>query len=324
MSYQIIATLGPAGRHPETWMAMISAGADAFRLNTSHLTLPQLEDWLERLCPFLCSLKEQTPLVLDLQGSKWRLGEFPAFEPAAGETVELVHAASTVETGVLPVPHADFFRAAPLSGKELLLNDAKIILSVHALEKDSLMARVVQGGEIQPRKGITYASSGFRNESLSEKDRDIFMLTRKHGFIRYAASYVRDGMEMAKYREFMGNAYLIAKLERKTAMDDTGSIARSADELWVCRGDLGAEMGFRAMAGAVSRLSDELPCIGIPVIMAGQVLEHMTGFPSPTRSEVCYLYDSLQKGYQGFVLSDETAVGRFPVESCRAAALFRN
>jgi pyruvate kinase len=118
-------------------------------------------------------------------------------------------------------------------------------------------------------------------------------------------------------------AYLIAKLERGPALDEAGLIAASADELWLCRGDLGAELGLREMALAVRRFSEGAARCPVPVYLAGQVLEHMTGQPNPTRSEVCYLYDALAQGYHGVVLSDETAIGRYPVESCAAAAMFK-
>jgi pyruvate kinase len=78
------------------------------------------------------------------------------------------------------------------------------------------------------------------------------------------------------------------------------------------------------MARAVAQLTHKVPTLGVPVLMAGQVLEHMASEPVPTRSEVCYLYDALTQGYQGFVLSDEAAIGRYPVESCQAAAMFQD
>jgi len=129
---------------------------------------------------------------------------------------------------------------------------------------------------------------------------------------------------MKRYRELAGEAlYLIAKLERGPAMADSARIARSANELWLCRGDLGAELGLKEMAEAAARFSEQIPRLPVPAIMAGQVLEHMSEHPTPTRSEVCYLHDTLARGYQGFVLSDETAIGKYPVESCRIAGMFK-
>jgi pyruvate kinase len=304
---------------------MLDAGVTAFRLNTSHLTLAQLQQWLAQLTPFLMARNPAPPLVLDLQGSKWRLGEFPTRTFEAGEPIDLVYAATSDRPTALPVPHLDFFQAAPVSSSEIVLNDAKIKLVREAIGAESIRARVITGGELSARKGITFTTSDYRQENLSDKDRAILAQTRQLPFVRYAISYIRDAEELRKYRTHFGEAaYLIAKLERQPAIDETTQIAEIADELWVCRGDLGAELGLRAMAEAVRRFSNTIGDLIIPAFMAGQVLEHMTAQPTPTRSEVCYLHDVLLDGYRGVVLSDETAIGRYPIESCRIAAMFRD
>lgn len=324
MDYEIVATLGPSSDAEAIWQAMLEAGVTSFRLNTSHLSLPQLDRWLGRLIPFLVTQTPQPFLVLDLQGSKWRLGYFPAFELTAGQRVELVWATSTEWPHILPVPHSDFFQAASLSSGEIVLNDAKIRLMLEEAGTEMMSARVIQGGEIAPRKGITYTSSEYRREALNEQDQAILEQTCSLDFVRYALSYVKDAGEMARYRQQLGRSvYLIAKLERPLAMEQALPMVESADELWLCRGDLGAEIGLPAMAEAVYQFSARLETFSNPILLAGQVLEHMSAQPTPTRSEVCYLYDALRQGYHGFVLSDETAVGRYPIESCRVAALFK-
>lgn len=324
MRYAIVATLGPASSAEGDWRALLEVGATAFRLNTSHISLTELETWLERLRLFLAGLQPLVPLVLDLQGSKWRLGDLPAAEVHAGQVVELVLGDASSQPTVLPVPHPDFFAALPASNGEIALNDARVILKVETQRTTSMWARVVRGGQLSSRRGITLTESAYRHESLGEKDKAIVTATQGFGFVDYAISYVRDAAEMAHYRAQIGKeSYLIAKIERQPALEEVSQIAGIADELWLCRGDLGAELGLTAMAAAVSRFSAALPGLKVPALMAGQVLEHMTAAPIPTRSEVCYLYDTLQAGYAGVVLSDETAVGQYPVESCRAAAMFK-
>lgn len=324
MDYRIVVTLGPASAGESTWQALLAAGATAFRLNTSHLTLPQLRIWVARLAAFLSPLEPKPQLILDLQGSKWRLGQFPACELKPGQPVELVNAAAADRPNRLPVPHPDFFEAAASSSGEITLNDARVRLALESSRPDWLSARVIQGGELVSNKGVTFTASTYRREKLSQKDQTILAETQPLAFVRYALSYVKDEVEMARYRALIGSsAYLIAKLERQPAVDQARQVAANADELWLCRGDLGAELGPRAMAETVCRFSEQVRVLPGPVLLAGQVLEHMTGQPGPTRSELCYLHDALIKGYQGFVLSDETAVGKYPVESCRTAALFR-
>jgi pyruvate kinase len=325
MDYQITATLGPASSSPEVWKGMVEAGTSRFRLNTSHLSLPELLTWLERLEDFLSGMPDRPAVVLDLQGSKWRLGSFSGFDLQPGETVELRYADAAGQAGVLPVPHLDFFQAREFSAPEIVLNDAKVHLRVETYGKEIIRARVVQGGPIAANKGITYASSDYRKEELNQKDQSVVQSTRNFPQVQYAISYIRDAHEMQRYRAILGEEiFLAAKLERPQAVLEVQHIAGFANELWVCRGDLGAEMGLAGMAEAVSHVSQRVQASPIPVWMAGQVLEHMTAHAQPTRSEVCYLFDSLQHGYAGFVLSDETAIGNFPVESCRAAALFRS
>jgi pyruvate kinase len=324
MDYEIVATLGPSSDTESTWQGMLAAGATAFRVNTSHLSLPQLNAWIGRLSAFLAAWDPRPPLILDLQGSKWRLGQFPACELTGGQRVTLVRAASADRPNVLPVPHPDFFRAASMSSGEIVLNDARLRLVVESLDADSLSARVTAGGSIIPRKGITYTASTYRQESLNETDRAILARTQHLKGVQYALSYVKDATEMRNYRAQVGqSAFLIAKLERQPAVDEAMQIAESADELWLCRGDLGAELGAKAMAATVYHFSDRVAGVPVPVLLAGQIFEHMSEHPNPTRSEVCAVHDALMKGYRGVVLSDETAIGRDPVESCRVAALFR-
>ena len=325
MNYDIIATLGPGSDDPSLWEAMLSAGATAFRLNTSHLSLSQTLDWIEKLEEMFQRTGKKPPIVLDLQGSKWRLGKLPAGPLTTGQQVELRSAVTSDKTAVLPVPHPDLFKAASSSNGEITLNDAKVRLQIETAGNETILARVTRGGPISTRKGITLTASDFRQEGLNEKDQLILTQTQSFDCVRYAISYIKDAAEMAAYRTQLGSApYIIAKLERRQAMEDAIQIADSANELWVCRGDLGAEVGLKTLAETVFHFSDSLPHIAVPVIMAGQVLEHMTNQPTPTRSEVCYLYETLQKGYQGFVLSDETAIGQYPLESCQTAALFQS
>ncbi len=324
MQYEIVATLGPHSEDPKLWEFMRAAGVTAFRLNTSHLSLLQLGAWLDKFGPFLATGYPELPLILDLQGSKWRVGEFAPFELPVGASVTLIYGEKAETPGVLPVPHRDFFQAAAVSNGELVLNDARIRLAVESLEADRLQARVRVGGWISPRKGVTFTASDYRQEVLGDKDQQIMAQTSSLSFIRYAVSYVRDAKEMANYRAVFGPAaYLIAKLERRPALVDVQAIAESADALWLCRGDLGAELGIAEMAEAVADFSLRVREYGKPVLMAGQVLEHMVEHLNATRSEVCYLYEALQRGYAGVVLSDETAMGQYPLECCQTAAMFK-
>jgi pyruvate kinase len=128
---------------------------------------------------------------------------------------------------------------------------------------------------------------------------------------------VRDGGEAAWLRA-RGRRRVILKIERDEAIRSLLSTSAAADEVWICRGDLGAQLGLQAMARAVHSVDPRQ--IAVPVLLAGQVLEHLTHHAEPTRSEVCHLHDALLRGFAGIVLSDETAIGVDPVNAVRWAA----
>lgn len=323
MKYELFVTLGPSSDDEMIWQRMISAGVTGFRLNTSHLSIDQVEHWIAKLLAFQASVCLPFPVVLDLQGSKWRLGGFPPYELIAGDEINLVFKNQTISQKELPVPHLDFFLSAGNTTGDIYLNDAKLHLRVVRKGEQWIRTRVIRGGIISSGKGIT-CQSDQRREALTSKDQDLVEMASGLGFVRFAISYVRDALEMARYREVIGKEkYLVAKVERQPAIDDIRDITESCDEVWLCRGDLGAELGDKAMAEAVHRVSGMVKDLLVPVMLAGQVLEHMSKEPAPTRSEICYLYEALEMGYQGFVLSDETSVGLYPVESCQSAALFQ-
>ena len=323
MKYELIASLGPSSEDEMIWQRMITAGVTGFRLNTSHLSISQVEHWIAKLLAYQISASSPFPLVLDLQGSKWRLGAFSPSELYEGQEINLVFADQTNSQEELPVPHLDFFLSAGNATGDIYLNDARLHLQIVRKGEQWIQTRVMRGGIISPGKGIT-CQSDQRREALTTKDQELVEMTSGLDFVRYAISYVRDALEMARYREVIGKEnYLIAKVERQPAIDEISEIAVLCDEVWLCRGDLGAELGDKAMAEAVHRVSRMVKDLSVPVILAGQVLEHMSKEPTPTRSEICYLYEALDMGYQGFVLSDETSVGLYPVESCQSAALFQ-
>ena len=263
--------------------------------------------------------------MLDLQGSKWRLGQFAPLELVEGQTIELVLAPSTEQPDRLPVPHADFFQAALISSPELRLNDAKVHLRVEAIAGEHLRARVTRAeGRSRRIRALPTCSRISAAKHSVRKTRRLSGRRRIYRGYATPSPICATPSKCAAIRILLGpQAYLIAKLERAPAMAEAEQIAAEANELWVCRGDLGAELGLPGMARAVYDFSTRVRELNCPVMMAGQVLEHMTAAAAPTRAEVCALYDALSLGYGGFVLSDETAIGRNPLEACQAAAMFR-
>jgi len=147
-----------------------------------------------------------TPIVIDLQGSKWRVGELAPLDLVRGSRVEIALVRGEARDGVIPVPHADFFRAAAVSDGRVLLDDARIELVLEETGPDHAVATVLRPGVLKPRKGITLRATAFRRESLTDADAEIVRSTRGLADVSYAVSYVKDGAEAERYRGLIGPA----------------------------------------------------------------------------------------------------------------------
>jgi pyruvate kinase len=203
-------------------------------------------------------------------------------------------------------------------GDTLRIDDDKLRFRVLRKERRSALARAERAGTLQPRKGINVVEHPVTLEDLSERDRRAVALAARFAGVRCAISFVADGTEARWVHARLPERPVIGKVERAEAVGAIHRLAVNFDELWICRGDLGAQLGSPSMARFVGRLDPV--ALGKPVLMAGQTLEHLTSHPEPTRSEVCHLFDLIARGYSGIVLSDETAIGRDPAGAVRTAA----
>lgn len=297
---ELVVTLGPASASLVRELA--GAGASAFRLNASHLDVRALVEHVGRV-----RAVSELPIVVDLQGAKMRVGEFPARRVRGGELVRF---------GVdVPLPHPELFSAVT-PGEQLSLDDGRLRCEVLEVRAGELVARWLTDGVLAPRKGINRASHPLEPRQLSARDREQVEATRGAGGVSYAFSFLCDGRELAWLEQLAPGCPTVAKIERAEAVASIGAIVTRAASTWICRGDLGSQLGEVELARFVARYR---PPPGAKVLMAGQVLQHISVAPEPTRSEVCHLFDLLGRGYAGIVLSDETATGAAPLDAVRTA-----
>lgn len=308
-----VLTLGPATSSEEVLAGLLDAAA-AFRLNSSHLSAADLDRWLETLDRVFVARGEAIPVYVDLQGAKLRIGEYPARD-CLPERVRLVHAPSGAgET--IPVPHEAFFTAVQ-PGDVVTLNDARVWLRLLEVSAGSCLAEVVRNGPLSSHKGLNRRVRPLPCAGLTEADRRAIEVALGHESTRFAFSFVHDGGEADLLRPLTGSSVVAAKIEFPEAMAHLDAIAARFDELWLCRGDLGAQAGLAALGSLQEAFARRIPSLGKPCYLAGQVLEYMTHFPQPTRTEVVALHQAERDGFTGLVLSDETAVGRNPLAVAR-------
>lgn len=304
---QLVATVGP--RSLALAGAMAAAGATAFRLNASHLRSQALAGALDSVmaaCP-------GAPVVVDLQGAKMRLGWIAPRDVAAGERIRF----SIDGDEGLALPHPEVYRHAS-AGDVLTVDDGRLRLAVERSWPSALEARALTPGVLAPRKGVNVEEHPVRLEGLTPPDREALAIAASRGVRAFAFSFMATGDEVGWVRERVPGALVIGKVEREEALRAVDAIAGRADAMWVCRGDLGAQLGAARLAREVAAIAPR--AFPVPVLMAGQVLQHLVEHGEPTRSEVCHLHDLLARGYAGIVLSDETAVGSDPARAVRAAS----
>ncbi len=312
-AFDIVATIGPASY--ALVGEIVEAGATALRLNASHLASDALADraaQARRAAPGV-------PLVVDLQGAKMRVGDLAAREIAAGTRVRF--AAAPLSESDAPLPHPELFAAAAV-GETVSADDGRLRFAVRDRGDGWLEAEALVAGVLRPRKGVNLLEHPVRLAGMTAADAARLDAVRDLPGVQVAWSFALDGSEAEWVRVCRPGTPVIAKVERREAVDALAEIAGRVDAIWICRGDLGEQLGPADLGRFVSSL-DPGRCAG-PVLMAGQVLEHLTAHRQPTRSEVCHLHDLVARGYAGIVLSDETAIGTDPVNAiAQAASLVR-
>ncbi len=301
--FEIVATLGPSSLGLSA--SLRNAGATSIRLNASHLSV---ED-LGTLANQVRTADSDLPVVVDLQGAKMRLGDLEDHPVRVGDRVVFSLSGST---GTVPLPHPEIFRAVD-TGDTLSCDDDRLRLRVEAACADSLQAVSVSCGTLRSRKGINVLEHPIVLEDISPRDLACIRATACLGGIAYAFSFMKNGAEAFWIRRQAPGCAVIGKIERGEAVQNIHEIAGLVDALWICRGDLGAQLGPAELARWISAYEPRAERCA--VLMAGQVMEHLTCHAEPTRSEVCHLFDLACRGYAGFVLSDETAIGRDPVHA---------
>ena len=302
-----VLTLGPASAE-ESVIVSLLAVADRFRLNSSHIDAAGLTDWLLKLENIFHKTKKIIPVVVDLQGSKMRIGKYPTAE-SIPENIILEFAEVSNSAEKIPVPHKILFQVLN-TGDIIYLNDAKIVLEISEVNENSAKAVTLCNGPLSSNKGLNRKNHPVPFYELTEKDIEMIKLSAKYKFTEFAFSFAYDGEEVNKIRPHAGNHPIIAKIERPEALDNIESIDCCFDEIWLCRGDLGAQAGIFELGRLQAFFVSQIQNLKSDCFLAGQVLEHMTHFSEPTRSEVVHLYDTEKNGFNGIVLSDETAIGK--------------
>jgi pyruvate kinase len=318
---KIVATIGPASREPETLARLVEAGMDVARLNFSHGTPEMHAETAHRVRDAADRAGRQVAILQDLPGPKLRIG------PLRGEVAELRPGDIVVfETGV--AGEGDSRRMtvawpglaeAVTTGDTIYLADGSVRLRVQVVRGNEIEAKVEIGGRVASNQGLNIPGETTNLPSVPERDLELLQFGETIGVDIVALSFVRRAEDVVEVRRHTRQP-LVAKIEKPQAVDRAEEIIEASDCIMVARGDLGIELPIERVPIAQKRLIATAGRRARPVITATQMLDSMVASSRPTRAEVTDVANAILDGTDAVMLSQETAVGRYPVETVEMMA----
>jgi len=314
---KIIATIGPASA--EKIEKLLGSGVNGIRLNFSHGTYAEHKDHLKKARAAAKKLDRSVAIIQDLQGPKIRLGSIPTggISIEVGQILKFQAKADYEKQGVIPIQYD--FAAEVEKGQKLYLRDGQIRTVIESVKNGIVTVRALNSGKILSNHGINLPDTHFKNSVLTKKDRKDLEFAYKEDVDYVAMSFVQSADDVRELRKLLqshgSRAKIIAKLETKVATHHLEDITKEADAVMIARGDL-----------AVETAAEDVPLIGREiialcrhhkkvVIMATQMLEGMMNSLQPSRAEVSDIASAVTLGVDCVMLSGETAIGNFPIET---------
>jgi pyruvate kinase len=322
---KIICTIGPASESPRVLEALIRAGMDVARLNFSHGTQEDHLKKIKTLRQIAEGLKKTVSILQDLSGPKIRVGKVKegGVELRKGETFFLTNQEIIGDERGVTVSYAPL-ASEVRPGDTILLSDGAIELRVLESDGQNVQCRIMVGGVLTSQKGVNFPTRSILASAFTNKDHQDLLFGLKHGIDLIALSYVKGARDIESARAILkkesADIPIIAKIERKEALDHMDEILRASDGIMVARGDLGVETPLEKIPNVQKKLIRKANALGKPVITATQMLRSMVDHTQPTRAEVTDVVNAIYDGTDAIMLSEETASGQFPVESVQMMA----
>jgi pyruvate kinase len=317
---KIVCTIGPASNEPERLEQMISQGMNIARINFAHGDVDGHKQNVANIRAAAQKLGERVAIMGDLPGPKIRIGEL------AEEPVELHRGQSFVlhsdpVAGDDRKASIDFpgLTQAVKPGDHIYMNDGYIQLAVEEVVGREVHCTVLVGGELRSHKGVNFPGVDLGISAFTEQDRRWLAVAAGLGLDAVSQSFVQRAEDIRAVREAAADLgyepAIVAKIERAGALDHIQEILEVTDGVMVARGDLGVEIPIEEIPAAQKQLIEQANLAGKPVITATQMLESMTTNRRPTRAEVTDVANAILDGTDAVMLSGETAIGSYPVET---------
>ena len=321
---KIIATIGPASRSPETLDRLVSAGMDVARLNFSHGTLEEHAEVIANVRAASERHNRPVAVLQDLGGNKFRLGHMEeAVQLNFGDQVSIVNEPRSESPALLPFPEPDILRSMR-PGNLVYISDGTVCLEVLDVTPDlEVKTQVRNGGNLSSFKGVNLPDVPIDMPVITESDKVALQFGVEQEVDWVALSFVRTGEDVRYARAYLNQldsrAPVMAKLERRECITNLDEILQEVDGIMVARGDLGVEMPMEEVPVIQKDMVTRANRAGKISSVATQMLRSMVNSPTPTRAEVSDIANAVLDGCDSILLSDEIAIGAYPVDAVRIA-----
>jgi pyruvate kinase len=317
---KIVGTIGPASDSVEILERMIMAGMNVARLNFSHGDFESHQETIQKIRAASQKTDRRVAIMADLPGPKIRIGEFTEepVELKADDTFTLTTEDIIGNQQRVAVSFERLPRAVK-PGDRLFLNDGLIQLEVNTADGNNVYCTVIVGGNLRSRKGLNLPGIELGISAFTSHDRECLQFAMQHGLDAVSQSFVETAKDIDEVRsaakEMGHEPFIIAKIERAGARNHISEILKAADGIMIARGDLGVEIPIEQIAMAQKNIMRLANTMGKPVITATQMLESMISNRRPTRAEATDVANAIIDGTDCVMLSGESAMGEYPVES---------
>lgn len=322
---KIVCTIGPASRSEAVLEELVKKGMNVARLNFAHGTLKTHKEDIRRIRAVAVKLQRYCLIMVDLPGPKIRIGKLrdDSLLLEKGDKVILTIRDILGTPDRIPVE----YKRLPESvspGSLIFLNDGFIQLQVEKILADEVFCRTIIGGPLLSHKGLNLPGVKIFTDVVSESDLMFVDFALAEGIDTFGISFVESADDIMKLREFTGkkgkSVHVVAKIERAEAINNIDEILDAADAIMIARGDMGVQIPLEDVPAVQKKLIHQANLLGRPVITATQMLVTMTENIRPTRAEVSDVANAVLDGTDAVMLSEETAIGRYPVESVEMMA----
>ena len=324
---KIVATIGPATQSESVITELIKAGVTTFRLNFSHGDHEDHAERIKTIRKVSSELDLHIGILQDLQGPKIRLGRFKdgPVKVKKGDIFSLTSKNVECNNEIANVTYEKLTDEVSV-GKRILLDDGRVEMIVEKIDnkENLLICKVTVGGVLSNNKGVNFPDVQLSVKALTDKDKKDLEFGLESGVDWIALSFVRNPSDINEIKDLINehgySTPVVAKIEKFEAIDQIDSVLPLCDGVMVARGDLGVEMPPEEVPLLQKELIKKANTLGIPIITATQMLDSMASSPRPTRAEVSDVANAILDGTDAVMLSNETAVGDYPIEAVKTMA----